>query len=221
MVDYGSSAKGNRGPAVLAKASSTASRRGERPRWSQPALQQHGREMQAFGSIVRMPIALEEDTCRRSVEVLNQILADTLVLRDLYKKHHWQVAGPTFIALHELFDAHFQQQLELIDALAERVQMLGGISVAMAADVVEMTQIPRPPRGREEVPVQMARLLEAHEIILRSAHEGAALAAKNGDDGTNDLLVSGVIRTHEQQVWFLTQHLIEMPLVHAESDQKE
>src|SRR5690349_43963 len=131
---------------------------------AKPLMHQQAHEIHPFGHIVKLPIALSEDACRASVENLNQLLADTITLRDLYKKHHWQVAGPTFYQLHLLFDKHYEQQNELVDAIAERIQSLGGISLAMAADVAETTIIPRPPRGREEVPVQISRLLEAHEF---------------------------------------------------------
>jgi len=163
-----------------------------------------------------MPIALAEETCRRSADVLNQLLADTITLRDLYKKHHWQVSGPTFYQLHLLFDKHFNEQNEMVDQIAERIMMLGGVSIAMAADVAEMTLIPRPPKGREEVPVQISRLLQAHEIVLKEARAMAQEAAQAGDDGTNDLLVSNVIRTNEMQVWFVAEHLVDAPLVHAD-----
>jgi starvation-inducible DNA-binding protein len=147
------------------------------------------------------------------VTILNQALADSITLRDMYKKHHWQVVGPTFNELHLLYDKHFEAQVEIVDLIAERIQILGGISLAMAADVAEETKIPRPPRGREDVPSQLARLLEAHEIILKQAHEGASAADDAGDDGTNDLLVSNIIRTNEPQVWFIAEHLAETPLV--------
>src|SRR5271163_2014219 len=162
-----------------------------------PLTGQQAHEIQAFGSVVSMPIALAEGTRRTSADNLNQILADTMTLRDMYKKHHWQVAGPTFYQLHLLFDKHFEEQSELVDGIAERIQLLGGISIAMAPDVAETTFIPRPPRGREEAPVQISRLLEAHEIILKEARTVAKQASDAGDDGTNDLLVSQVIRTNE------------------------
>ena len=84
---------------------------------------------------------------RRAWSNLNQLLADTITLRDLYKKHHWQVAGPTFYQLHLLFDKHSEEQNELVDAIAERIQLLGGVSLAMAPDVAETTLIPRPPEA--------------------------------------------------------------------------
>lgn len=148
-------------------------------------------------------------------EQLNQLLADTMTLRDLYKKSHWQVAGPTFYQLHLLFDKHYDEQVELVDAIAERIQLLGGVSLAMAADIGETTQIERPPRGREEVPVQISRLLDAHQIIIRDSRKLAERSSRVGDQGTNDLVVSEVLRTNELQVWFLSEHLVDVPLVEA------
>jgi len=186
------------------------------PERARPLLGQRAAEIQAFGTLAKLPNALSERVCRESVERLNQILADTMTLRDLYKKHHWQVSGPTFYQLHLLFDKHFDEQVELVDEIAERIQILGGLSYAMAADVAENTTIPRPPKGREEVPVQISRLLTAHEIILQKARASARKAAETGDDGTNDLLVSDVIRTNEMQVWFLAEHLVDTPQVVAD-----
>jgi starvation-inducible DNA-binding protein len=183
---------------------------------AQPLLGQRGQEIQPFGAFVRMPLGLSEAVCQKSATLLNQILADSISLRDLYKKHHWQVAGHTFYQLHLLFDKHAQEQSEIIDELAERIQTLGGISVAMAHDVAELTRIPRPPRGREEPPAQISRLLEAHELLLTVSREAATATSEAGDDGTNDLLVSEVLRTNELQVWFLAQHLVDTPAVRAE-----
>jgi starvation-inducible DNA-binding protein len=180
-----------------------------------PLAHQQAHEIQPFGHLVRMPIALSEVACKESVDNLNQLLADEITLRDLYKKHHWQVAGPTFIQLHLLFDKHAVEQTELVDALAERIQTLGGVCIAMAHDVAETTLIPRPPKGREEAPVQMSRLLHAHEIVIKEARAMARRAAESGDDGTNDLLVSDVIRRNEQQAWFLAEHVVDVPLVRA------
>ena len=182
---------------------------------ARPLDHQQAHEIQPFGHLVRLPIALAESACRRSVENLNQLIADTMALRDLYKKHHWQVAGPTFQQLHLLYDKHYEQQTELVDALAERIQLLGGVSIAMGADVADTTLIPRPPKGREPVPVQISRLLHAHEIVLKEARAMARQASEDVDDGTNDLIVSDVIRTNELQVWFLAEHLVDVPVVRA------
>ncbi len=183
---------------------------------AKPVLHQSAPEIQPYGKIAKLPIALDEKVCAASAENLNQLLADTITLRDLYKKHHWQVAGHTFYQLHLLFDKHYGEQNELVDTVAERIQSLGAISLAMAADVAETTIIPRPPRGREEVPVQISRLLEAHETVLKEARTMAHQAAEAGDDGTNDVLVSDVIRTNELQVWFLAEHAVDVPLVRAD-----
>jgi starvation-inducible DNA-binding protein len=162
-----------------------------------------------------MPIGLEEKVCKASVDALNQLLADTITLKDLYKKHHWQVSGHTFYQLHLLFDKHYEEQAELTDLIAERIQLLGGVSIAMAPDVAQETRIPRPPRDREEVPVQISRLLAAHQLIIKDAREQADKASDAGDEGTNDLLISDVLRTNELQAWFVSEHVVDTPLVRA------
>jgi starvation-inducible DNA-binding protein len=181
-----------------------------------PLVDQQAHETQPFGHLIRMPIALPESACTESVDNLNQLLADTMTLRDMYKKHHWQVSGPTFYQLHLLFDKHYNEQNTLVDTIAERIHLLGGVSVAMSHDVAETTMVPRPPKGREEVPVQISRLLHAHEIVLKEARTMARLAAEHDDQGTNDLLVSDVIRTNELQVWFVSEHVVDTPVVRAD-----
>lgn len=184
---------------------------------AQPRLHQRAREIQPYGTVNHaLPLDLEEPVRLEMTEQLNQLLADTITLRDLYKKSHWQVAGPTFYQLHLLFDKHFEEQVELVDSIAERIQLLGGVSIAMAADVAETTQIERPPRGREEVPVQLSRLVDAHEIIIRQTRTLAKRASQLGDEGTNDLVVSDVLRRNELQIWFLSEHLVNMPFVKAQ-----
>lgn len=178
---------------------------------------QQAKEIQRFGEVVKdLPHRLDEKTRAESCAKLNQLLADSIALRDMYKKHHWQVAGPTFYQLHLLFDKHYEEQAEIVDKIAERIQLLGGVSVAMGADVGEMTKVPRPPRGREEVPVQIGRLLQAHKLIMVDCHDVAEAADKAGDEGTNDLAVSDVLRPNELQAWFIGQHLVNMPLTDAE-----
>ena len=183
---------------------------------AQPRLHQRAGEIQRYGTVNHLlPLELEEPVRLEMTAQLNQLLADTMTLRDLYKKSHWQVAGPTFYQLHLLYDKHYDEQVELVDSIAERIQLLGGVSIAMAADVAETTQIERPPRGREEVPVQLSRLLDAHQVIIREVRTLARRASLLGDDGTNDLVVSEVLRSNELQVWFLSEHLVNVPLVKA------
>ncbi len=177
----------------------------------EPSLHQQGNtahETQRYGEVVPMPHGLPEKVAAQSVFVLNQALANTITLRDMYKKHHWQVVGPTFDQLHLMYDKHFEAQVELVDMLAERIQILGGISLAMAADIAEETKIPRLPRGREPAAIQLSRLIDAHTLIIKDARLHAKKAEDAGDSGTNDLLVSNVLRTNELQVWFLSEHLV-------------
>jgi starvation-inducible DNA-binding protein len=184
-------------------------------RSSQPWLHQRGHEIQAFGTVRQFPVALSQETRLYSCQRLNQLLADTQILFALYKKHHWLMRGATFYQLHLLLDKHAGEQVELVDALAERVQTLGGVAVGDPRHVAEITRVPRAPDGCEEVPAMLSRLLEAHELILTEAHDAAARVAERGDDGSNDLIVSQVIRTGELQAWFLAEHLVDTPLVRA------
>jgi starvation-inducible DNA-binding protein len=185
---------------------------------AQPRFHQSAPPIQAYGTVSHaLPLELEEPVRLEMTEQLNLLLADSITLRDLYKKSHWQVAGPTFYQLHLLFDKHFAEQVDMVDKIAERIQLLGGISLAMAHDIAETTRIPRPPRDREEVPVQISRLLDAHQIIIGHCRELAERADELGDQGTNDLVVSDVLRANELQVWFLSEHLVQVPLTIAES----
>lgn len=180
---------------------------------SQPLLHQHGVEIQRFGQMRLLPIALAHDARAESCQLLNQILADSIILYNLYKKHHWLVRGPTFHQLHLLLDKHAGEQLALIDLMAERVQTLGGVAIADPRHVAEVTSVPRPPNGVEEVPAMLSRLLEAHEIVIEKTREAIGKTGANGDDGTNDLLMSDVLRTNELQVWFIAEHLVNVPIV--------
>lgn len=181
------------------------------PRWHAQA-----KEVQKFGQVVLdMPHRLDAEVRQQMVTKLNQLLADSITLRDMYKKHHWQVSGPTFYQLHLLFDKHFDEQVEMVDTIAERIQILGGVSIAMGGDVAQLTKLQPPPRGREEVPVQISRLLEAHKHIMQSCHDIAEAADKAGDDGTNDMVVSDILRANELQSWFIGQHLVDTPFILA------
>jgi starvation-inducible DNA-binding protein len=203
------------GETAVATKSSTNGKATKSAGGSQPWLHQKSVEIQKFGTVRQLPVGLSREARMYSCQRLNQVLADTQILYGLYKKHHWLMRGVTFYQLHLLMDKHAGEQSELIDAVAERVQTLGGVAIGDPRHVAEITVIPRPPDGVEEVPAMLSRLLEAHETILIAAHDAAAQADKMGDDGTNDLLVSQVIRTGEMQAWFLAEHLVDTPLIHA------
>jgi starvation-inducible DNA-binding protein len=183
--------------------------------FSQPLLHQHGVQVQEFGALRVLPIALAADARAESCQLLNRILADNIILYSLYKKHHWLMRGHTFYQLHLLLDKHADEQIELIDLIAERVQTLGGVAIADPRHVAEVTTIPRPPNGAEEVPAMLSRLLEAHEIIVTKIRDAIGRTANYRDDGTNDLLMGDVLRRHELQVWFIAEHLVDTPIVHV------
>jgi starvation-inducible DNA-binding protein len=170
-----------------------------------------GHELQRFGTVRDLPIDLAKKARAGSCELLNEILADSQVLYALYKKHHWNVAGPTFYQLHLLFDKHAGEQLELIDELAERVQMLGGLAVGDPRHAAELTTVERAADGAEDVPAMLTRLLRAHETIIGKVRRGIKATEESGDWGTNDLLMGDVLRRHEMQVWFVAEHLVEVP----------
>lgn len=180
---------------------------------AQPRLHQQGTIIQSPDSVRHTPIALSAEVRLDHAQALNQVLVDTLMLYHLYKKHHWQVAGHTFYQLHLLFDKHAHEQLELVDLVAERIQLLGGVAVGMPHDIADQTLIPRAPQGVEEVPAMIDRMLDAHERILFESRRLAKIAEEQGDLGTNDMLISNVIRTNELQVWFLAEHVVDTPAV--------
>jgi len=179
----------------------------------EPELGPLGVEIQRFGTTRLLPIALAKDARSDSCRVLNEILADSMVLYAMYKKHHWLVGGPTFYQLHLLFDKHAEEQTEIIDLVAERVQSLGGISVGDPRHAAELTTIDRPPNGAEDVPAMIHRLLNAHEVIIEKVRAAIDKTEKAKDWGTNDMLMGDVLRRHELQVWFIAQHVVDEPLI--------
>jgi starvation-inducible DNA-binding protein len=168
---------------------------------------EHSPVIQAFGSLAPVRLGLTEQVRHRSVAALNRLLAHTMALRDLYRKAHWQTSGATFYGLHLLFEKHYGEQEQLMDALAERVQTLGGVARALASDIVEETRLARAPSGVESAVDQLRRLVDAHEFLLQEARPLAREAAAAGDDGSNDLIVGQVVRRNELQSWFVLRHL--------------
>ena len=176
-----------------------------------------GSELQQFGTVVDRPIKLKDEERKKSCEAMNSVLADTQILYALYKKHHWLMRGHTFYQLHLLLDKHAEEQDVLADALAERIQKLGGIAVGDPRLVAELTDITRPPNGAESVPAMLQRLLDAHELTLARVRKGIEDTEDGDDEGTNDLLVSQVLRTNETHVWYIAEHLVDTPVVNAPS----
>jgi starvation-inducible DNA-binding protein len=174
---------------------------------AQPQLATKARTTQQMGTLIELPIGIPQEVREQSVAILNQVLADTIMLRDFYKKCHWQVAGPQFYHLHLLFDKHYEEQAVLVDAVAERIQILGGLAAGMPHEVAEHTQLPTPSAGREDVTTQISHLAESHRFLCVSCREYATQLGDLGDAGSEDLLVSQILRTNEMQAWFVVQHL--------------
>ena len=186
---------------------------GRRPVSPDPVMDAKAPTLQAFGELRSLPIALPGKAKTSSCTLLNEILADSMILYALYKKHHWLVAGPTFYQLHLLFDKHAEEQLAIIDVLAERVQSLGGIAVGDPRHAAELTTIERAPDGAEEVSVMIDRTLRAHETIIGKVRKGIKTTETSEDWGSNDVLMGDVLRVHELQVWFLSEHVVDVPVI--------
>ena len=182
---------------------------------AKPILHQHAREIQPYGKIAKLPIALDERACESSISNLNQILADTMTLRDMYKKHHWQVAGVTFYQLHLLFDKHHGEQDELVDTIAERIQILGGVSLAMAADVAETTSFRGLPGQGRGSRTDFTSAGGARIHSERSAHDGAG-SSRNGR--RRHERSAGERRDPLQRIAGVVpaEHLVAAPLLHAD-----
>lgn len=180
-----------------------------------PIMHQRGHEIQKYGTVTAMPVGVSDAARQKNCAMLNQLLADTITLYSMYKKAHWQVKGHTFYQLHLLYDKHAAEQLALVDMIAERIQMLGGVATGMPAGVAKLSRLENPPDGIEEVPVVISRLLEYHEAIINFVNEAIDQTEQNKDWGTNDMLMSDVLRLNQTQVWFVGEHLVDTPTTRA------
>jgi starvation-inducible DNA-binding protein len=208
---------GGREAAAMAKKNATMTTNGHgKADAAQPILHQRGPVIQEYGTLRDLPVGVGAKGRQPITEALNQLLADTIMLYSMYKKHHWQVKGHTFYQLHLLFDKHAEEQLALVDLVAERIQLLGGVTTGMPADVAKLSKIENPPSGIEEPPAQISRLLEAHATIINETNDAVELTEQHKDWGTNDLLMSDILRTNQLQVWFISQHLVDVPVVRAD-----
>ena len=186
---------------------------------AQPNYHPKSYELQKYGAIHAVPLGMPEETLKQNVGMLNQLLADSITLYNLYKKHHWQVTGPTFYQLHLLLDKHADEVLETVDAIAERIQTLGGVTTGMPWEVAETTNIEHPPTGEEDIPAMLARTVNAHATTIKTIRNGIEQTDDNKDYATNDLLSSRVLPMHELQVWFVSQHLVNTPIVDSSDGQ--
>jgi starvation-inducible DNA-binding protein len=88
----------------------------------------------------------------------------------------------------------------------------------MPFEVAKMTKIEHPPTGEEAIPAMLARTVNAHAMVIREVRDGIEMTAQNKDYGTNDMLMSDILRMHELQVWFISQHLIDTPIINSQME---
>jgi starvation-inducible DNA-binding protein len=134
-----------------------------------------------------------------TIASLNRVLADSMMLRDIYKKSQWEVTGEAFYKLRALYAVHHDEQGDLIELIAERIQSLGGRCIAMPAEVIQYTTLATPPRTPELPQAQLRRLLDAHKRMLYALQAAAKRALDIGDDATHDVLTQEVIPVHTRQ----------------------
>jgi starvation-inducible DNA-binding protein len=149
---------------------------------------------------------LEASTREALVPLLNARLADSVDLQLQAKQAHWNVKGPQFIALHQLFDDLYEQAGEWVDLIAERAVQLGGLAEGTLDLVAARTELPTYPLetdgGRDHV-VAISASLAAFGARIRSA---ISAAENEGDAGTADLFTE-IVRAADKMLWFVESHL--------------
>ena len=149
-----------------------------------------------------------------SSQELNGLLADSMMLYDHYRKYQWLVTDDAGDLLSIVLDEHATDQCELIDLIAERVQCLGDVATA-PLQVAGLTVIARPPNGAEDdIPAMLARLLEAHGLVISRTRDAITAITTNHDDATTDLLQE-MLRRHELQAWTVAQKLADSDAICA------
>jgi len=144
-----------------------------------------------------------DNELQRSTAILQSILANTIFIYSLYKKYHWHVVGKDFYEYHLLFDKHAEQQLPIIDAVAERLRTLGEIAPGMPQDIIKNSTLKEPSGATQDPVIMVNNLLKIHEAYIQEVRGAIEITNTSGDEGTNDLLVSDVLRVHELQTWFI------------------
>jgi len=140
------------------------------------------------------------------VGLLNQQLADTLDLYTQVKQAHWNVKGPNFIALHELFDKLAEDLEGPVDDMAERITALGGVARGTARIAAQQSRLPEFPRGRIEGMAAVTALADRYAALAASTRSAIETAGKEGDADTSDLF-TGISRGLDKALWFLEAHL--------------
>ena len=161
--------------------------------------------------IIEPNIGLDSDVRHSVVEILNNNLADEVVLTLKTRNAHWNVSGAGFFELHILFDSQYEQLNNISDEIAERARMLGGIAIGSLQEFIKYTRLEE---QSGDIP-DIIDLLADHEATIRFLREDAKKCTEEfEDEGTFELLV-GVMRLHEKMAWMLRSYIENEP-VHGE-----
>jgi len=148
-------------------------------------------------------IGLSEEQRKGVIELLNRDLSNTYLLQLKTKKYHWDVIGPQFRTLHEIFEEQYTLLSESIDSIAERIRQLGGYPVATAQEFIDLASVKENPARIPNATQMVGNLLEDHELIIRSLREHVDQSSEEfGDEGTADFL-TGLMEQHEEMAWML------------------
>lgn len=161
-------------------------------------------------------IGLESDVRQPVVKILNASLANEAILTQKTRNAHWNVSGVSFFELHILFEAQYKQLNEISDKIAERVRMLGGVTIASFEEFIKHARLSE---HSTEIP-DILQLLADHETVIRFLREDIRKCSEEyEDEGTVDLLV-GVMSLHEKMAWMLRAY-IENGTVNGESQKRK
>ncbi|MDX2100789.1 MAG: Dps family protein [Leptolyngbyaceae cyanobacterium bins.59] len=151
----------------------------------------------------KLNIGLSEEQRQGVIELMNHDLADAYLLQIKTKKYHWDVVGPQFRSLHELFEEQYTALSETIDALAERIRALGGYPIGTAAGFLQYASIEEHPGDIPNAYGMVERLVNNHEQIIRNLRQHIDQAGDDfHDQGTADFLTE-LLEGHEQMAWML------------------
>jgi starvation-inducible DNA-binding protein len=151
----------------------------------------------------KINIGLTEEQRQGVNDLLNRDLADAYLLLIKTKKYHWDVVGPQFRSLHELWEEQYETLTQSIDSMAERIRALGGYPVGTAEGFLKLASIKEAAGTVPTATEMVARLVEDHEQIIRNLREHIDRCSDEfHDEGTADFL-TGLMEGHEEMAWML------------------
>ncbi len=152
-------------------------------------------------------IGLTEEERQGVVELLNKALADAYLLLIKTKKYHWDVVGPQFRTLHELWEEHYEALTISIDSIAERTRTLGGYPIGTAEGFLKHASIREHAGDLPNAHEMVSRLVSDHEQIIRNLRNAVDQTSEEfHDEGTADFL-TGLMEQHEEMAWMLRSFL--------------